>query len=160
MLVAILILFNEESAAKANEKQMNLMITSLVNQEALIVGKDIPFTVHVAQFDEKKPRDTMKSEDKALVYVYFKKDDKVIKRQLGHGQKGDYQGKVKLPESGDWQVVAMTGQKADEAETLKTTWKVNEQSKSHMIIWTVGVIVVILIIGFIIFRKRRSNVNA
>ncbi|TCP19984.1 hypothetical protein EV207_15620 [Scopulibacillus darangshiensis] len=160
MLVMILIMLDSETAAKAKEGKTGLMITSLINQDGLVSGKEIPFTVHVVKVDENHPKASMKNEDGAIVYVYFKKDDKVIKRKLTDGKDGEYKGKVKLPESGDWQVVAMAlksdRQQNGQPEMLKTEWKVEEPNGLSSA-WITSFVFVILAAGYFVVRKRKQR---
>ncbi|MFC7394923.1 hypothetical protein [Scopulibacillus cellulosilyticus] len=153
------------ASAQGTNNQAGLMITSLTNDKELIAGKKVPFTVHVSSINEKNPAQSIKDDNKVVVYTFFKKGNEVIKRKMSNGQKGNYKGSVTLPWDGKWQVTAFAltrDQSSDnlQPESMKTEWNVEKPASIQSIVWPVIlVVIIILVIGYIIFNRFRRKTS-
>lgn len=156
-------------AAGDGTPSKEIVINKFQNKDPLIVNKKIKIEVLVQSDDPKNPAKTIKNEDKALVYVFFTKGKDQRQATMTLSKNGKYEGSIKLPKAGQWKVNVMAmvpdpALGANGTDKLETTWNVKEP-KTSVWVWVlygVGAVLVILIIGFIIrgVRKRKARKEA
>lgn len=149
--------------------ESELMITSLVHKDPLVAGKTVRFEAHVTVDDPKKPTKTLKNEEGVNVYTFFTKGAENREVTLTSKGKGNYEGVIKLPESGTWQVNVMAlkigqGKKlgANNTATIETEWHVQKAGLSAAVWWTIGIaaVLIMLMLIFVLTRLRRKKREA
>lgn len=167
LIMAISVLsYTIPAFAEGNAATSEVVINSFQSKDPLIVNKTIHMVVHVQRDDPKNPAKTVKNEDKALVYAFFTKGKVARQTQLTITKDGKYEGKIKLPKTGEWKVnvMAMLPDPTlgpNGTDKISTTWNVKGQKEQKqqppVWIWILSGVGAVLVILLIIFMVRASN---